>query len=60
MKSKYMFVYSKHLRNYLMDNNQEFICVAKSVSTNEKFWLFERTDMINNLMDEYDKTYAVA
>ena len=60
MKNKYLFVYSKHLRNYLMDNSQEFICVAKSVSTDEKFWLFERTDTINRLMNEYNKAYAVA
>lgn len=42
-----MFQFLKHVKGF------QFICYAKHDKTDKPFWLFERTQELNNALTEY-------
>jgi hypothetical protein len=58
--SKYFFCYDSALHRYLHKaNKQEYICAAKHETTDKKFWLYERTSVLDQLITQY-KTFMRA
>lgn len=45
--------YSNNLKGYLMDNGLKYLVVAKDIVTDKTFWLFEKTDRFEKLMQEW-------
>lgn len=50
----YLFVYDPKLKNYLLEHGMRYITVAKSISTDERFWLFYRSKELKSLLDEFN------
>lgn len=54
-KQDYFFCYSKSLRNHLVDNDFRYITTAKSISSDDQFWLFYRDDELNKAIVEFSE-----
>ncbi|HFK1549174.1 TPA: hypothetical protein ACGXMZ_005099 [Bacillus albus] len=51
---KYFFCYSINLLEFLrFEKGERFICTAFHDKTMKRFWLFERTEELNQLLVEY-------
>lgn len=50
-----LFVYSATLFHFLKANGQRYICTGLHEKSGNKFWLFEKTDGVKSLLDEYDE-----
>jgi hypothetical protein len=60
MSKDYFFCYDSGLHRYLHKvNKQQYICAAIHETTNRKFWLYEQTNTINQLITQY-KTFMKA
>lgn len=46
----YFFCYSPRLKGRLLDAGLRFICVGINESTGRKFWLFEQTPKLSELL----------
>lgn len=53
-RKDFLFVYSKSLRNHLIDSGIEYLFTAKSVTTNQQFWLFLRNNEVSKQVDIYN------
>jgi hypothetical protein len=52
--SKYFFCYDSSLHKYLNRvNKQQYVCAAIHETTSRKFWLYERTNTIDQLITQY-------
>lgn len=50
------FCYDSSLHKYLHKvNNQQYICAALHEKTGNKFWLYERTTTIDNLIKQFQE-----
>ena len=45
--------YSNNLKIYLMDNGLRYLVVAKDIVNDEKFWLFERNEKFEQLLQQW-------
>ncbi|WP_265938418.1 hypothetical protein [Bacillus thuringiensis] len=51
---QYFFCYSTNLLEFLrFEKGQRFICTAFHDKTMKRFWLFERTEELNQFLVEY-------
>ena len=54
MKNKgYFFCYSYPLRSFFVENGLEVITVAQNQTTGKRYWLFEGTEKLNRLLQEW-------
>ena len=52
----YFFCRSKKIMKHLRyESNISFITNAIDIKTGQEFWLFERTELLNNALNELDK-----
>lgn len=54
----YFFCYSTTLYHFLRANGQRYVCSGLHEKTMNKFWLFEKTEELKRLLDEYDQRKA--
>jgi hypothetical protein len=45
--------FDQKLKWYLLDNGCKYLMVARSTTSDDKFWLFERTDNFEDLLKVY-------
>lgn len=50
---RYFYCYSKPLKDFLLDNGERYIIKAIHEKTKKKYWLFEGTEKLNKLLDEW-------
>ena len=55
MNNKYFYCYSYPLKKYLNKNNLNYITKAIHEKTNKKYWIFESSDALNSLLEEWRK-----
>lgn len=48
--SRYFYCYSYNLKCFLIENGQRFITSSINKKTNKKFWVFEGTTELNELL----------
>ena len=51
--NKYFYCYSWPLKEFLRNNGQHSIVSGKHPSTDKKYWVFEGTEKLNNLLTEW-------
>lgn len=52
---RFFYCYSPPLKDRLLDKGERFICVGLHEKTRKKFWLFERTDNLNEVLTEWGR-----
>ena len=50
---KYFYCYSRPLKQYLCENGIRFITKSTHDKTKKSYWLFEGTEKLNKLLDEW-------
>lgn len=50
---KYFYCYSRPLKDFLLSNGERYIIKAIHEKTKKKYWLFEGTEKLNKLLDEW-------
>ena len=45
--------YSPHLKQYLINNDCKYILCGLNPSTKKTFWVFERNQKLNNLLENW-------
>lgn len=53
MNKSYFFCYSPRLKERLLAEGERFICVGFNERTRSKFWLFPRTEKLNEVLTEW-------
>ena len=53
MEHKYFYCYSKPLKDFLLNSGERFINKSVHEKTQKKYWLFEGTEQLNNLLAEW-------
>lgn len=53
--SKYFFCYSERMSNFIMSKGVSYITQAKHKETDKVFTLFERSDQLELVINEYEK-----
>lgn len=53
MENKYFYCYSKPLKDFLLGNDLRYIIKSVHEKTNKKYWLFEGTEQLNQLLTEW-------
>ena len=51
--NKYFYCYSWPLKEFLMSNGHSSIVSGRHPSTNKKYWVFDGTQELNNLLTEW-------
>lgn len=51
--NKYFYCYSYNLKCFLVNNGVHFITHSIHTSTNKKFWVFESSDRITELLTQW-------
>ena len=51
--SKHFFCYSYPLKEFFLKNGLEYITVANNQSTGKQYWLFEGSEKLNKLLQEW-------
>lgn len=52
---KFYFCYDPNLASKLKEKKQKLITVALAPKTKKTFWLYQRTDELTSILDEYFK-----
>lgn len=55
IKNKYHYIYSQELANILIDNGEQLIVTAYAKSTQNQFWLFEKTELSEKIVSKYSE-----
>lgn len=55
---EYFYCYSPPLKKRLLDEGERYICVGINERNKRKFWLFENTPKLNEVMDEWRREKA--
>lgn len=55
MENKLFYCYSKRLLNFAKDNGIQYICQGINNKTNKKYWVYERNEILKNILDEFNK-----
>ena len=58
MNNDYFYCYSPRLKNRLLEEGERFICVGLNEDTRKKFWLFENTSKLSEVMDAWRREKA--
>ena len=45
--------FDQKLKWYLLDNDCKYLIIARSTTSDDKFWLFERTENFEDLLKIY-------
>ena len=53
MENIYFYCYSKPLKDFLLENGERFITKSIHEKTKKKYWSFEGTEKLNNLLTEW-------
>lgn len=53
MDNKYYYCYSYPQKKYLMDNGEYVIVKGINPNSQKRYWVFERSDKLNNLLTEW-------
>lgn len=51
--NKYFYCYSWPLKEFLISNGQNSIVSGIHPNTGKKYWVFEGTEILNNLLTEW-------
>ena len=51
--NRYFYCYSWPLKEFLLNNGQISIVAGKHPTTNKKYWVFNGTQELNNLLSEW-------
>ena len=51
--NRYFYCYSYPLKEFLLTNGQSSIVAGIHPRTNKKYWVFEGTEQLNNLLTEW-------
>lgn len=51
--NKYFYCYSWNLKEFLLSNGQVSIVVGIHPKTHKKYWVFNGTEQLNNLLTEW-------
>lgn len=49
--NRYFYCYSYNLKRFLKSNGLSFITAAVNMNTYKKYWVFEGTEKLNELLD---------
>lgn len=52
-KDKLYRCFNQDLKWHLLNNGCHFLIVASDCNSGDKFWLFERTEQFNEILQEY-------
>jgi hypothetical protein len=52
-EGEFLYCYSTNLHAFLQSEGQRFICTGFHERTHRKFWQYQRTDALNNLLTKY-------
>lgn len=55
VNDKYFFCYNINLADYLMNNEIQVVTKARAISTDNVFWMFERSDELDVAINEYKR-----
>ena len=55
----YFYCYSPRLKSRLLDEGERFICVGINEKSGRKFWLFETTDKLNDVLNTWRREKTV-
>lgn len=47
--------YSVNLMQFLSQNNERYILIAKDIKSNRQFWAYVKTDRFNDLLKQWIK-----
>ena len=50
---KYFYCYSKPLKDFFLANGERYIIKSIHERTHKKYWLFEGTENLNKLLNEW-------
>lgn len=54
MLNNHYYCYSKQLHKYIQEKHHiKYVCAALHEKTLKKFWLYEKSDQLNNALQEY-------
>ena len=51
--NRYFYCYSYPLKEFLIKNGLRYIVHSVNANTQKKFWVFEGTDKLNLLLDDW-------
>lgn len=51
--NKYFYCYSYPLKEFFKKNGLRYIAAAQNRTTNKKYWLFEESEKLNMLLQEW-------
>lgn len=51
----FFFCYDKKMKNYLSNQNQKFITHARSIKSDQEFWLFAKSDVLQLSIDQFNQ-----
>lgn len=51
--NKYFYCYSYPLKEFFMKHGLQYIVVANNQSTGKQYWMFEGSEKLNNLLQEW-------
>ena len=51
--NKYFYCYSWPLKEFLINNGESSVVAGIHPKTNKKYWVFEGTEKLNNLLTEW-------
>lgn len=52
-EQKYFYCYSRNLKNRLLDEGERFICVGINERSNKRFWLFEQSEKLSEVLSDW-------
>lgn len=53
MKNDFFFCYDFNMQKYLSNNNHEYVTHARSIKSGREFWLFLKSDSLQQSIDEF-------
>lgn len=53
VKEKYFFCYSSNLVRFFALKNVEYICKGLNEQNGKRFWLYERTENLEDALEKY-------
>lgn len=51
--NNYFYCYSPKLKAHLIDAGERFVCVGLHETTHRKFWLFQQSDRLSELLAQW-------
>lgn len=53
--NKYFYCYSWNFKEKLIQNGIQLVMCSKNIDTNKTFWVFENSEKITEILDEWRK-----